>query len=388
MSIRIESRLFHALTFYYDPSASDYLKWKKLINSHGGTLVNFLDVAAIKLANSTLENPGPGFYEAIYVEDCITANKILDKSRYLIAPMLGRPMIQKDISSEQRVENITGIAPKRPRPNPEGDERYVHAPTENRLPSLFNGIKFYCYASESNGADFEALKRRVIIHGGSIVDSPEKADMRLAYRPCHESMCHEAVYVDDCIVAGELLDKSKYFMSALHGHSMIDPTKTSAERVSMNRPSVDQSERSPTGRELAVWTPTGQTNRPGIESFVRYTEVPEPPRFPRYLEPSSIVRQRQRYTEYDDFRIFDFVCAYEGKTVHVTGDYSPTSDNFWKYVAMDNHLVPGRSGQSLRERYLKWIRVGRTITQEQYLQWRSEGNSWRDVHRSVAHLNQ
>ena len=248
---------------------------------------------------------------------------------------------------------------------------------------MFQELTFYYDPDE---LDFLVLNSKIVAHGGHLTGFAHIAGMKLARVPYFEGGdFYDAVYIDDCIAAGKLLDKDEYYISRLIGVAFVDSTLSYSERRLLNadraragleprrtpRGSIASRDRSRSrsrspeqfNRRMSVVSPTG-TARPFRENPIN-----------RLADP-FIMRGREFYSKDDDMRILDYIHeSYEIGGGRVK--YNPNGNQFW-IEAQHRNLIPGRSDQSMRGRYLKTIRAQYQERLMEYVRWKEQGNSWRN----------
>jgi hypothetical protein len=247
---------------------------------------------------------------------------------------------------------------------------------------IFQEITFYYNPQEP---DFMELNNKIIAHGGHLTGFSHIAVMKLGRVPYVDGGdFYDAIYVDDCIAAGKLLDKDEYYISRLIGVAFVDSTLTYAERqlLHADRARVGLEPRR-TPRESGSSPERSRSRSPRtVARGMSVLLAREPPSRPfrevpitRYEDP-YIMRGREPYSPEDDMRILDFVHevadAYQGR--------SATGTNLWEY-AEDMGLIPGRTDQSMRGRYLKFLRPQYEEKRRLYVQWKVAGGSWRNPYK-------
>lgn len=240
---------------------------------------------------------------------------------------------------------------------------------------MFQEVTFYY---DPQNPDFMELNSKISAHGGHMTGYSHVASMKLARVPFfEEDDYYDAIYIDDCIAAGTLLDKDGYYISRLIGVAFVDSTLNYAERKAL------YAERARVGLEPRRTPRWSLLSRERSRSPQRMPAVPAnpPPKRPFREEPITrfddpfIIRGRDLYDDEDDFRILDFV-----HDARETLKYSANGTQLWVYAKSVN-LIPGRSDQSLRGRYLKFLRPQINEKRQAYVDWKIRGGSWRNPYK-------
>ncbi|XP_061171625.1 nucleolar and coiled-body phosphoprotein 1-like [Saccostrea echinata] len=115
--------------FFFRPCAARS-KVQPIIEEHGGRVTARMALNAIKLANDDDYLVSDDYYSVRYIEDCVKANKMLDKEKYRLQP---RKMVIRD-ASEDQVSDISFD---------EDEPQRIRASMK-----YFQGRKMYTYADD------------------------------------------------------------------------------------------------------------------------------------------------------------------------------------------------------------------------------------------------
>ena len=226
--------------------------------------------------------------------------------------------------------------------------------------NIFHDLTFHYPRSSP---DYDEVKNKVISHGGTMVSLPELARIKLAHVPYYDvGGFYDASLLDDSISAEVLQDISDYKISPDIGYAWI----TSERQV--RKLHANGNLKGMEGTELPPRQPSPSKHPgPGM------TQIPFRPEPITRYDDVYILRGRTPYSTMDDMRIIDFVNQYKNQV-----DYSPTGTKLWEF-AFQLRLIPGRSDQSMRGRFIKTIRP--RFEKEfagTFANWKSAGHSWTD----------
>jgi hypothetical protein len=200
--------------------------------------------------------------------------------------------------------------------------------------------------------DYNEVRLKIVMNGGTIVSYPALATIRLARVPCHDREDHyDLSLLDDSLQAGRMVDISDYFIVPATGYAWITQQRDYKEARE---------------REQRARTSTRPTAGQRGERLL-------PPR-PALTTPNNdpwAMRSRNVYTEDDLMRIMDYVLENHSQK------HSPNGQVFW-ITAAAIPLIPKRSDQAIRDQWVKRIRPKYNEFLPIYRAWKGAGKSWRD----------
>jgi hypothetical protein len=244
-----------------------------------------------------------------------------------------------------------------------GEARKPATMSSPRSISLFRELTFYYPRS---APDFDEVYRKIDINGGTMTQHMEFARIKLAHVPCFEpGDFYDISLIDDSIKSDSVKPLSDYLIAPDFGYAWI----TSERELASNNVSptygahyrevMSRYQTSPFQNRLRAQSP-----RSPLMPF-------RPHPIKRDVDP-MILRGRQFYLLFDDLRIIDFIRS------EATDGARANGENLWRQAA-DVRLIPGRSDQSMRGRYMKTIRnKWQEHYEPHYRRWKNEGHSWRD----------
>lgn len=232
-----------------------------------------------------------------------------------------------------------------------------------RSSSLFGELTFYYPRS---APDFDAVYEKIDAYGGTMTQHIEFAKVKLAHVPCFEpGDFYDISFIDDSIQSRTVKPLSDYLIAVDFGYAWI----TSERELTSNK--VSPTYGSHYREVMSRYQTSPFQNRLQAQSPKKPLMPFRPYPIKRDADP-MILRGRQFYLLFDDLRIIDFILS--EATVGATAN----GENLWR-EAERLQLIPGRSDQSMRGRYMKTIRrKWDQYYQSHYRQWKNEGHSWRE----------
>lgn len=242
--------------------------------------------------------------------------------------------------------------------------------------NIFHEISFHYPSSEE---DYQSIRDMVVSHGGTMVNIPELAVMKLVPpSPCPSSgEYYDCSYVRDSVNAGEAQMREMYLMVPEIGEAMIVGQRFLEERYRMGLGFVRSApHQSPRPQSPQPPIPRREYDALVVAPVAPFQNAPFRPLRPQHVRPTimrerpiyrdehaAIVRGRFFYTTEEDMKIIDFYIA--------RGDmgYSANGQKLWK-DAERAQLLQGRSWQSMEGRWKKYIRPNWEAVSHEYARWR------------------
>jgi hypothetical protein len=254
------------------------------------------------------------------------------------------------------------------------------------LSTIFREFSFYYPDSQP---DFLDIRRKIIQNGGTIVNYPQLAAIKLAHTPCYErGDFYDVSLIDDSIQKGRMPDSGDYLIAPGFGYAWINSQRNYEARVSQETVDTMASQRTPpryrssepvVSRGIQIFDETreyasrSRTRSPRKPTTISPEGLPRPFREVPITRYDDVVRMRGRvgYSHDDDMRIIDFVMKMQAPA------HSANGQKLWD-TAYTSNLIPGRTAQSMRGRWIKFIRPIFDERHPEYLAWAAQGKSWRD----------